>query len=135
MIIKEFFNSGDGSKIVIENLNSTLYGYLLDSKNTILSDVWLFNIGDTPTALPWKTSSEPPFKNPDVFVNSEKHDHYRNFYPKFSVKWANDQNMSCNIYIGNFKLAHLNNGAKPGSSVLVKKSGPLANVFRKNSCR
>lgn len=123
---KVFQNCLSGYRLIVESENGSIVGYLLNSENEIVNDVWLLNTGETPKLAPWTTSNEPPFKNSLDFVDNEKHKKYLEYIPDFSVDWFNGNSNCCNIYVGPYLLAQMDETSKPGANVLVKKSGPLA---------
>ncbi|MFD2967200.1 hypothetical protein [Sphingobacterium bambusae] len=114
--------------VIIEDDGKVCYAYLVEGKELIISDVWLYNSLKTPETVDWSNESDLPFENPHMFVKI-------NMPPVdeetlVEVRWAvHQENVSAEIYFSNMFVAKLEKGAFPGWSTLVKKDSPLALVY------
>ncbi|HEY1383485.1 MAG TPA: hypothetical protein VGF43_07705 [Dongiaceae bacterium] len=104
------------------------YGYMLrDGK--IVSDVWLYNSGETPRDWPWLApADELPYPNPVDFAD------LKGFAPvstgdDVSFVWSyghGDVPVAVEFWIRGKLHARITPDSKPGWCVLARKDGPLA---------
>lgn len=100
------------------------YAYLLNS-DEIVSDVWLYNVVDTPETVDWHDRSLLPFLNPLRYCDKEKQHKIRSS-KDVVCNWVKN---GVEIFINGEMLAILQAGKKPGWSRNAKKDGPLALVL------
>jgi len=120
--------------VVVEDNGMVCYAYLL-SKNVVIGDVWLYNQSEAPSSTEWKKEGMP-------FLNSLEYiKEWTKIFPiskseEVIVEWVfSDSHCSLNqvkIIIRNQHTATIRPGSKPGWSLNVKKSGPLAKVLGDN---
>jgi hypothetical protein len=115
-------NAPEGDlSVVLEDDGRVAYAYLLEG-GTVVGDVWLYNILDSPGDVDWENPSLMPFLNPAIYCNSEQ-----------APRLRDGSNLSCDwsprgveIWIDGIHVARLEVGAKPGWSRSAIRSGPLA---------
>lgn len=114
--------SGTQLRVVIEDDERVAYAYLMDSNGSIVGDVWLYNVAETPQKPEWTDRAKMPFLNPREFCNTET-------VPRVT----SESKVSCvahedyvDIEVDGVLVARLKVGAKPGWSRLASKDGPLA---------
>jgi hypothetical protein len=108
--------------LIIEDDGETVYGYLLDSDDEIVADVWIGNRVEAPIEPPWLSSQNPPFLNP--FAKSMLHTELEDF----DAIW-NCSKDSVEISHNAEVIAVMQIGTKPGWSKLASEDGPLALVL------
>lgn len=104
------------------------YAYLFNA-GEIVSDVWLFNVGQTPQCDEWDDLSKAPFSNSDEYVTDDTFDPSIDPLSDICVTFIRDSNGSiagASIFIRTILHAVLKVGLKPGYCRLAKRAGPLA---------
>lgn len=113
---------------VFEDDGEVAYGYMMIDER-IVSDVWLYNNGETPIASPWRDGPDGmPFRNPREFVATAS------FAPvkdadeiAFNWIYGGDRTPAAVEFWIRGKLhARVSRDSKPGWCVLAIKDGPLA---------
>lgn len=119
------FEAPDGLRdVVLEDDGVVAYAYLREQGH-IRSDVWLYNVGESPAVPDWEGSATPPFRNPKPFAR--ENDLGRISETRAVVRvWSED---GVQVSIDGIVWAELERGAKPGRSRLAVRDGPLALVF------
>ena len=119
---------GEFTTILCKEKIEAVYVYLLKDKK-IISDLWLFNTGDTPKLEPWLSSNKPPFLNSKKYSYAsklcEKDLNQDNF--KFNFFISNKFGLCVKIYMNSILIGIIPENTKPGWSFFAKKDGPLAN--------
>jgi len=107
--------------LILEDDGRVAYAYLLEDER-IVSDVWLYNVANTPSSVDWKDRSAMPFLNPEGMVRNET---FTRLTPCAAIecKWLTD---TVEVSIGGVLMARLAPGARPGWSRLASRRGPLA---------
>lgn len=113
--------SGTTMSVVIEEDSRVAYAYLLDA-GTIVSDVWLYNIGDAPTQVDWQDRAQMPFPNPSRFCRDVP---YSRLSSQSDVKCVMHSSQ-VDVIVDGELFARLKPGARPGWSKLASRRGPLA---------
>ncbi|MBN4055074.1 hypothetical protein JYT15_01045 [Acidimicrobium ferrooxidans] len=111
--------------VVLEDDGRVAYAYLLDNES-IVGDVWLYNVVEDPEAVDWQDQSAMPFLNPAQYSTSEVLDRIRDD-SDVCCFWA-AQGVA--VTVGGVLWAHLESGSKPGWSRKAKVSGPLAKPLK-----
>lgn len=127
-----FQNDEDSYSVVFDDDGRVAYAYLLNPAGSIVGDVWLYNRCSTPVESEWKDPEKMPFANPQAYVNESDQDAFQvvDSISDVKVDWCNEaEKVKARIYIRNKYFASLVEGAKPGSSLLAGKDGPLAKVL------
>jgi hypothetical protein len=117
-------------RAVFEDDGRTGYAYLLKDKD-VVSDVWLYNHGEPPSAPEWHDPSNAPFRNPKQYVKSEC------VMPANSPKdirfiWdrgPNTNDIKVSIEIRGEICGQLKPHVKPGWARYALKDGPLARIM------
>lgn len=127
----KFLNQETGYSVVFDDDGRVAYAYLLNEKEAIVGDVWLYNRCVSPSEPEWKDPEKMPFANPVGFVKDDI-----NFSPvkdisEVEVQWesSSEGQVKANIFVSDELFAVLTEGAKPGWSLLAAKNGPLAKVL------
>ena len=117
--------------IIVEDDGKVCYAYLL-LKDSFVGDVWLYNQSETPSVTEWKRELMP-FLNSIEYIKDGLDVLPISKGDEVKVEWDFlDNNCLLNqvkIFIRNQHTATIKPGSKPGWSVYVKKSGPLAKVL------
>jgi hypothetical protein len=113
---------------VFEDDGKVAYGYmLLDDK--IISDVWLYNSGSTPSRRPWLDGPDGmPFANPIDFVRPSDFAAVLTS-DEISFVWSYGTDgvpVAVEFWIRGRRHARVTPGSMPGWCVLAVKDGPLA---------
>ena len=112
--------------VIIEDDDRVAYAYLFRS-NTIVSDVWLYNVREAPATAEWTSPDEMPFLNPaDLSLDKGI---YRCLDDPLRVRLEpldSGHGTGVRLYIDNTLHAVLAEGAKPGWCRLAVRDGPLA---------
>src|SRR5690242_2309619 len=113
---------------VFEDDGAVAYGYLLlDGK--IISDVWLYNSGNTPSRRPWLDGPDGlPFANPIEFIRPGDFAAVSSS-DEISFAWSYGSDgapVAVEFWIRGRCHARVTPGSKPGWCVLAVKDGPLA---------
>lgn len=116
------FEAPDGRRdVVIEDDGRVAYAYLRE-EGRICADVWLYNVGESPTSPDWEGEHEPPFRNPVQFANENDLGRFSDT-SSVSCEWSNE---GVRISVDGIVWAELVRGSKPGRSRLAKVDGPAA---------
>jgi hypothetical protein len=107
--------------VVLEDDGRVAYAYLLRDES-LVSDVWLYNVEATPEHVDWKDRSAMPFLNPRGFCADELTPRLR----EDAVIYCRWLPHAVEVLIDEVLIARLEPGAKPGWSKLAARSGPLA---------
>lgn len=124
-VVMRFDELGTSRAVVLEDDGRVAYAYLLEG-NSLVSDVWLYNVDAAPESADWNIQSAMPFLNPAPFCKQEA-------IPRLSLQsivncdW---EDIGVVITIDGIVIARLERGAKPGWSHLARKSGPLAHPLQ-----
>lgn len=117
--------------VIIDDDGRVCYAYLL-LKNSLIGDVWLYNQSEAPLSTTWE-KEEMPFLNSTEYIKEGLKIFPISNSEEVHVEWDfMDDQFSLNqikIYIRNQHTATIQPGSKPGWSLNVKKSGPLAKVL------
>ncbi len=113
---------------VFEDDGEVAYGYMLIDKK-IVSDVWLYNSGETPVVSPWLDGPEAmPFLNPGDFVATTSFPPVRDSSEiAFNWIYRGDRTpFAVEFWIRGKLHAWVTTESTPGWCVLAIKDGPLA---------
>jgi hypothetical protein len=117
-----FDDEASNRAVVLEDDGRVAYAYLLVAKK-IVTEVWLYNVAESPAVPEWRDRSKLPFLNPKAYCRSDK------TLPRIgdcvSVRcvWHADR---VELVLDDVLAARLAEGTKPGWSLLASKRGPLA---------
>lgn len=122
--VLRFEEFGSRRAVVLEDDGRVAYAYLLIDED-IVSDVWLYNVGEPPELAPWEVDPRPemPFQNPahltrrGLFVPRLSHD------ALVELAWDDD---GVEVSIFGVHSARLEAGKKPGWSRQAAADGPVA---------
>lgn len=121
----QFFCREDSSyAVIIEDDTRVAYAYLLRN-NEIVSDVWLYNSMEPPDVVDWKELGNAPFFNTAEYTDDLGNGN-TDVLGGIEITWSISKKVSAFVELNNGVKALLKEGAKPGWSNNVKKSGPLA---------
>jgi len=117
--------------LIIEDNSRVAYAYLL-SERSIISDVWLYNQGETPNKINWNDRNDMPFLNPREYILDNiipiKYD------SDIDLSWIYQDNLiEVKIYIRRELIAILRPKLFPSFSLLVCKDGPLAKKWNNDN--
>ncbi|MEL6371552.1 MAG: hypothetical protein AAFR03_12640 [Pseudomonadota bacterium] len=115
-----------GVKLVVEEDIEAAFAYLWGLEG-MLADVWLYNVGVTPTTLPWKEGRRPPCANPfaDDVETARRAPRLEGIGGDLNCDAAGFV-----VFDKHGKLGFLREGDKPGLAALAAKSGPLAHAWK-----
>jgi hypothetical protein len=116
--------------VIIEDDEKVAYAYLMD-EGAIVSDVWLYNNGETPVTPPWKDGGKMPFANPAMYLTPSDQVLPLTDEDDVIVKWDIHQGRLENVVINIRQqlVAKMEHGSRPGWSRKVIADGPLAKVL------
>ena len=120
----------NGYSVIIEEDNFTVYGYLIRDEE-IVSDVWLYNTGNSPDFVDWNTPELMPFPSP-IGMSRPDSEIVRIIDTSFiKVEWGRSKLniVQASIYYSNILLATLFAGVCPGKSINAMCDSRLANIF------
>lgn len=125
--LSETCEQNNAFSAVFEDNGRVAYAYLIFN-DEIVSDVWLYNHGDTPAEPEWNDASKAPFKNPREFVLETTIPPVTKASDiEFESKFDRRGDVSALvIFLHGTKCAILKPGVKPGWSALASRDGPLA---------
>lgn len=130
-IFVDFMDPQSGYCVVFEDDGRVAYGYLLDAVEKIIADVWLYNRCETPREPEWQTPDLLPFANPMEYAKDHSGVTPVEDASEVTVQWVplgGDQ-MRAIISIRGDIFGIIENGSKPGWSLMAAKDGPLAKVL------
>lgn len=112
------FEAPDGRRdVVIED-----DGRVLREGGRVCADVWLYNVGESPTSPDWEGEHEPPFRNPVQFANENDRGRISSKRAVLCEWWPDGVRVS----VDGIVWAQLERGSKPGKSRLARMDGPAA---------
>ncbi len=116
-----------GLSVVFEDNGRVAYGYLIDSSDHIIADVWLYNRAPTPLAPEWHDRSAAPFLNPARYVRTQAHPTPARDPSDVSFRWLADldHGVVVEILLRGDLIGRIWPGAKPGWAAAAL-DGPLA---------
>lgn len=124
-VLLEYRNQELDAKLVIDDDGKVAYAYLI-VEDSIVSDVWLYNVGDPPEGPEWPDPEKMPFSNPAEFVSNEM------FAPlagadEISLSWESRSAHVQQVTITLRGQVHaiLRPGSKPGWCRLSAKASPI----------
>lgn len=125
-MLLEYRNNESGAKVVFDDDGKTGYAYLIIEEKMV-SDVWLYNVGEPPSHPEWPDRDKMPFSNPAEFVSGEKFDPL-NEPGEIALNWQTDSNGLQRVIVTLRGIVHavLQPGAKPGWCRLAVKTSPIA---------
>ncbi|HEX8549536.1 MAG TPA: hypothetical protein VF691_21415 [Cytophagaceae bacterium] len=127
---KEYTYKRDNRLSFIIDCNGNVaYAYLLKDED-IVSDVWLYNVEETPEVINWEDKHSMPFLNPKNYTRNDKKISDIKDLDEVSLEWECLQNeVTVTAYFNNSLKVILKLGTSPGWSNNVFKDGPLAKVL------
>lgn len=116
----------DNAQVVFEDDGKVAYAYLLLGKS-IVSDCWLYNVGEAPTLPEWPDPERMPYANPKRFITSEPFPEVTDA-KDVSVRWheATQGTLQADLFVRGQLHAVLRPGAKPGWCRLSHIKSPIA---------
>lgn len=114
-------DEGSDRAVILDDDGRVAYAYLV-VRETMVADVWLYNVLETPETVDWKDKSQMPFLNPRKFCSAEKVSRICN-HSVIRCEWSVDR---VDIFIDERWMARLTPDSKPGWSRLARCAGPLA---------
>lgn len=125
-MLLEYRNDDIGAKVIIDDDGKTCYAYLLINEE-IVSDVWLYNVGEPPQNPEWLDQNKMPFTNPAGFASTETFEPISDL-SEISLDWNSDSSQlrQLDIFLRGKKHAVLRPNAKPGWCRLASKGSPVA---------
>ena len=115
--------------VIVELDGQTAYAYLLKGPDTIVGDVWLFNLGDAPVEPPWTEAPKAPFKNPAEYVASRPSPRIDSCADVTAVWRSHDDHVRVELVCAGEVIAVLASGEFPGQSAMAAKDGPIARTL------
>lgn len=117
--------------VFFEEDDRVAYAYLL-REDKIVADVWLYNVGETPSQAEWNDPANLPFQNPAGFVRQGIAFARPSTANDLSIQWmsAADGRLGAIVKIRHESVAELYEGDKPGRALLAAKNGPLAKILK-----
>ncbi len=126
----KFTDENSGYSIIFDDDGRVAYAYLLNSKEEITADVWLYNRCATPVEPEWPDPEKMPFANPISYAEDHSKFSGVNDISDLSVNWIDNSNaIEARIFVKNKLFSVLVEQVKPGWCCLAKKDGPLAKVL------
>ncbi|HEU4408221.1 MAG TPA: hypothetical protein VFS43_23365 [Polyangiaceae bacterium] len=116
------FDAPDGRRaVVLEDDGRVAYAYLLQEES-VVGDVWLYNVAEAPTAVDWKDRSAMPFLNPKKFC-AQANVPRLSETSKVECRWRES---GVDVSVNGLLIARIDRGSKPGWSRGAGLAGPLA---------
>ncbi len=113
--------AGTPFTVIVEDDGRVAYAYLKVGEKMV-SDVWLYNVAETPERVDWRDKAQLPFLNPKGFC------HERTF-----ARITEQSNVACTVEADQVEvtldgqlIARLKANARPAWSKLASRKGPLA---------
>ena len=127
----KFTDEKSGYSVVFDDDGRVAYAYLLNTKEEIIADVWLYNRCETPVEPEWSDPEKMPFANPVSFAEDYSKFAGVNNASEIDVSWGCDGNaIEARIFYKKELFAILVEKVKPGWCCMAKKDGPLAKVLK-----
>jgi hypothetical protein len=124
--VHEYRNCAAGAKVVFDDDGKTGYAYLIVDER-IVSDVWLYNVGQPPRSAEWPDRAKMPFANPADCVLQVP------FEPvtdpgDITCDWLiGPQGLrQVNVIVYGIQHAIMRPGVKPGWCRLAARASPIA---------
>jgi hypothetical protein len=120
-VLLRFDEPGGRRHIVLDDDGRVAYAYLFEGEKCV-SDVWLYNVAQTPDIANWRDKSQLPFLNPRQYCRQEP-------TPRLTegssvvCRWFET---GVDLELDGVPMARLQRGAKPGWSRFAACPGPLA---------
>ena len=116
--------------VIIEEDNSAVYGYLIRAEE-IVSDVWLYNTGNSPDFVDWDDPELMPFPSPIGLSRPDSEIVRIIDASLIKVEWGRSKLniVQASIYYANILMAILFEGGFPGTSINAMCNSRLANVL------
>jgi len=132
MLLTRIADEVSGYSVVFDDDGRVAYAYLQDPNETIVSDVWLYNHREAPTEAEWHGTERGPYANPASYVREDAEFAPIEGASHILIVWESrkQSNVRALIFLRGREFAVLEEGVKPGWSVLAKRDGPLARVLR-----
>ncbi len=129
----KFLNPNSGYSVVFDDDGRVAYAYLLNQRDAIVGDVWLYNRCASPSEPEWKDPDRMPFANPVGFVKANEDFSPVKDISEVRVQWGSSGGaVKADLFIHDDLFAILVEGEKPGWSILAAKNGPLAKVLERS---
>jgi hypothetical protein len=125
MLLK-YQNDEAGATLVFDDNGKAAYAYLIVNKE-VVSDVWLYNVGEPPQKQEWLDRKKLPFANPYCFVFEETFEPI-NDPDEIGVSWVvgSDGLRQVSVSLRGQEHVILRPGTKPGWCRLAAKTSPIA---------
>lgn len=121
-----FCPTDDRYSVVIDGDTKVVYAYLLLGEE-IITDVWLYNLGENPETIDWNNEDEEPLQLPKKHLLEDKLIDPVTEEEEVKCKWKRkDGALEVRIYIRGEYIALLKPGSSLGWSTLVKADTSLA---------
>lgn len=123
------WQSADGdARVFVEETATCCYAYFMRGES-IVGDVWLYNVGSTPAFPPWldpDARAKMPFANPEAYC--DQRNFAANVQPEdFALKFdLETEPAKALIFIRGALHAIVGPAKKPGHCRLATLDGPLA---------
>jgi hypothetical protein len=118
-----------GNRALIVEIDARVaYAYIFESDAQIVSDVWLYNIGETPNEPEWTSPDLAPFKNPSKFARTDILAPEIRSCEELEACWG--EGGAVRLTWRGELLAILKPGVKPGWSRMARQDGPVAQTLR-----
>jgi hypothetical protein len=117
--------------VIIDEDHNTVYGYLMREEE-IVSDVWLYNVGDSPEFVDWENPELMPFPSP-IGLSVPNSETIRIIDTSLiDVKWgySKSKKVKAFIYYNGSLFARLSEDDFPGESINALCDSRLANKLR-----
>ena len=116
--------------VIIEEDHNAVYGYLIRNEQ-IISDVWLYNVGNSPDFVDWDNPELMPFPSPFGLSKTDNEIIRIKNERSIRVEWGRNEisKVQASIYYENVLVAVLVEGEFPGKSINAKSDSPLANTI------
>ena len=116
----------DNARVVLDLDAGCVYAYYY-SGDEITGDVWLFNVGGTPSTDPWPQGGKPPFCNSSKYCIEHSFEEpilENDFQVHFDLT-----NQTAGIYFRGRFAGLVGANTRPGWSTLAKENSPAAKKF------